>query len=351
MSGLGVALLLGLAHVAVDASSGVVLGRWTPWTEPEVLGAWFLLYNFCAFALQPLFGLLADGLDRPRLVTGLGLCLCAAALLVPGPDFLAPILLTGTGNALFHLGSGILVWRALPERAAGPGLFIGPGALGVLAGRLAGGAEDPVLWPFLLALGVALAVVFLKKPGTAVPESPARRPTGTVARVLPLLLFAILVRSFVGFQSVAPVSAEPDAIWVLALAACAGKVAGGFVADRTGWSRTAVYALGGAVIAFGAWSEDLIGVAAGVVLFQAVTAVTLSALYRLWPSRIAFCFGLNCLALFVGSLPMLLKAEIPYLKEPEMVPILTAVSAMAIWLALRRLSEPVSPSLPGLSNG
>ena len=76
---------------------------------------YLLLYNFCAFALQLVFGALMDflkmlqeaeslgkanKLDLPMVCTGMGLFLTAAGAL------LHPAVL-GIGNALFHVGGGI----------------------------------------------------------------------------------------------------------------------------------------------------------------------------------------------------------------------------------------------------
>ena len=69
----------------------------------------FLIYNFCAFALQLPLGVLLDlyRQKHPELPT-----LCAAvgvAITVTGA-FLHPAIL-GTGNALFHTGGGVDVTR------------------------------------------------------------------------------------------------------------------------------------------------------------------------------------------------------------------------------------------------
>ena len=72
-------------------------------------GGWtgFLVYNFCAFALQLPLGAVLDRLeDRrwPMQFAALGCCLTAAGA------FCHPAVL-GLGNALFHVGGGVDVIR------------------------------------------------------------------------------------------------------------------------------------------------------------------------------------------------------------------------------------------------
>jgi len=307
-----VAFLLGLAHLTVDTASGVVLALgWPALPASQVLG-FYLLYNVLAFAVQPLVGLLLDRWPVLRGAALLGLGLAAAALGLVGISPWAALLLTGLGNSLFHVSCGVIAFAATPGRAAGPGLLIGPGALGVLLGRNLGALGAPTVWPALGLLALAgLPLLLLSWPPSPasgpLPPALARRPAASGPWLLGgLLLVAIGCRALAGGAAGSFGVAESSAALWLALAACLGKSLGGIVADRWGWLPVSVLLLGLAAASFSIAPDVLPALACGVLCFQGVTGVTLAALHRLWPRWPGLIFGLNCLVLFVGSLPLLL---------------------------------------------
>jgi len=112
-----------------------------------------LLYHVLAFGLQPVFGLAVDAAGTPRLAAVLGCLVSAGALLFPASPGLA-IVVAGIGNAIFHVGGGVVSLRLTPHRAAAPGIFVAPGSLGLLLGAILGShgpaAAAPLLpspWP------------------------------------------------------------------------------------------------------------------------------------------------------------------------------------------------------------
>ena len=195
-------ILLGAIHFLVDAASNFVVVGLLPSRFEE----WFphlLAYNALAFALQPVLGVLADRVQHPWETTILGVFLSAAALLAGAPQVALTVLLAGIGNALFHVGAGILVANHAPGRAGGFGVFIAPGALGVAVGTVAA-RRYPALafWPILAGLGVALpllAYLARVQPSTA-PEHLQEPRTGTLIPAL-LLLLAIAMRALLGGRS------------------------------------------------------------------------------------------------------------------------------------------------------
>ena len=87
------------------------------------------------------------------------------------------------------------------------------------------------------------------------------------------------------------------------LALAAGKAAGGYLADRFGFRRTAVLslALSAALLPL-APEHPLLGTAA-IFLFNMTMPLTLWASARLLPSARGFAFGLLTFGLFLGFLP------------------------------------------------
>ena len=252
-----------LAHAAVDACCAVLL--WSAYDDGRLTAgaAWsaFLFYNLLAFALQPLVGLAADRLHvgRGAAVAGALLTVAAMALAVVPGAIGAAVVVAGLGNAVFHVGGGIVSLRAAPGRATPVGVFVAPGAAGLAAGILAGKAGVPG-WPFaaaLLALTVVIAVAraaaLRDRPvGTvgARPDMPTRRvslphaPLASAAMLtVALLLVAICVRSYVGLTLALPWKSDLGLLAALTAAVVAGKALGGLLADRLGWRPVAVTAL------------------------------------------------------------------------------------------------------------
>lgn len=329
-------LALGAVHLLVDAASNFVVTRAAGPVPVRDLVWVVLAYNFLAFALQPFVGLLADRFGRPREAMCGGVLLVAASLVTPGPWWL-PVGLTGLGNAMFHVGGGALASDATPGRASGPGLFIGPGAVGVVLGALAGRSAPWLSWPAFAALATCAVFAWFVRPGRQA-RSRLEPMVEGAPMVLGLLLLAIALRALLGLHLSARLASTGQAL-PFAFAACVGQALGGFAADRAGWSRVAVGSLlaSAGLLAFADQSPWIAG--AGIVLFQTVTGVTLAALYRLLPGQTAFAFGLACLALFAGGLPLILWSSVPLLDAFPSDTVLAVLSAGLVLVALSRLDR------------
>ena len=129
--------IYGLIHMAVDLSCAFLMYAFVVGGEHWYI--WLLAYNFCAFALQMPIGAGADRLDRNSLVAagGCGGVLCGLVLAMAGMPAMASVI-AGIGNACFHVGGGIDVMNRSGNRAALLGMFVAPGALGIVLGSSIG---------------------------------------------------------------------------------------------------------------------------------------------------------------------------------------------------------------------
>lgn len=359
------------AHCAVDATCLAIL--WVAYESAAISGsaAWsvFFAYNLLAFAPQPLVGMAVDRGLSPRWTTvagGAAVAVAAAVAPVPGGIY-AALVVMGLGNAVFHVGGGVVALRLRPGRAGPVGLFVAPGAAGVLVGTLAGKDGGP-MWPIALALACLLALVAcLPAPdrsrrralshsspygaghafadaGTQ-PRSAAPPALASLGWTVLLLLFVVAVRSYVGVALALPWKSDQGLLVALTAGVVAGKAAGGLLGDRFGWAAVGVGALLVSIplMLLGEGSAAL-GIA-GVLIFNMTMPITVAALARALPGRPGLAFGATCLALFAGCAVPLAGAAAPA-PVPAIVT-LGCLAAVALLAALRLLARMLSPSRSG----
>lgn len=286
-------MLYAVLHFLVDGvCAWAMLGRLGGGMEA------FLLYNFCAFALQLPLGALLDrlgGRKTPLLFAGAG---CVLTLV---GAWVHPAVL-GLGNAAFHVGGGVDVIRdgGSCEKL---GVFVAPGAMGLFLGGLMAGKLPWLLLP--AAALMAGLLCFIRSPGEL---STAPSQKSPVFLFLACFLVVVL-RSFVGFRVVFPWRTGS-----LALAATAavvlGKMAGGALAVRFGMKKTTLLSLSMAAVGFCLGGIPAFGLLA-LLCFNMTMPLTLYALWRRFPEYPGTVFGSLTLALFVGFLPTAFGVNLP----------------------------------------
>jgi len=292
--------LLSAAHFLVDLSCAFLLFLSLPQSgRAEAL----LLYNFCAFALQMPLGLLADRFRQNGSFGALGCLVVALAFPLRSCSSLLPLLL-GLGNALFHVGGGLVVLNA----AKGPGalgLFVSPGALGIFLGSLLGKAGSFPLWPIPLSLLLISPFLY----GGRNENSPFDLPKGGGALFgLSALFLVVLLRSLLGMQLNFPW--KEDFSLLLCLCLVLGKSAGGFLAQGIGLRKASLFPLLLSSLCFSLSPSPLFGLM-GVFLFNMSMPLSLHAGARILKGARGFSFGLLTFALFLGFLPSYFSLSIP----------------------------------------
>jgi FSR family fosmidomycin resistance protein-like MFS transporter len=340
-------LLYALAHFLVDFACAYLL--FSRNYDAGTLYIGFLLYNFCAFALQMPLGLLADRLNKNALTAVLGCGLVAMAFGFTGAHVLTAVT-AGIGNGLFHIGGGIDVFNAAEEKAGPLGVFVSPGALGIFLGRLLGkqagissAAVTALVVVCLLAFSILIILLQLRKGTPArsgwfltsgnapVSLQGAGSPAALAAALC--LLVVVCLRSYVGMTLDFTWKGEGYWGYILLLAVVLGKTAGGFLCDRFGPARTSAVTLGLAAVCFLSPKVPLLGVAA-VFLFNMTMPVTLWAMARLFPGAKGFAFGLLTFGLFLGFVPVYLGYP-PLLSPGPGFTLAAAASLIVLVLGLR----------------
>ena len=354
----GTAATYGAIHALVDATTVTVAFGAIGLHDlgPDLAFGVVLLYDLLAFATQVIFGAITDRLGSPKATLVTGLILCGAGMLALPLEPWTAVVLVGLGNSLFHVGAGALTLYTRPGRAADPGIFVAPGALGLAFGMAYGGANQAVLpfatgeilaWPFVALLAVAVGVA-LRTRDPEMPYGDPRVPAqvelpppmrgGRAWLIVTLLLVSITVRSLVGMGGCHECPKAPLIAFGIPLVAFAGKGLGGVVSDRLGWIETSVGALviSAPLIAFGGRTPALILV--GLFFFQMTMPVTLVAILQVRPRWPGFAFGLACLALIAGAIPTFF-APVKALFGPGLFLVLILLSAAAIFVGLRGVRD------------
>jgi len=223
-----------------------------------------------------------------------------------------------------------------PKKATAPGIYVAPGALGLLVGTLLGKSGQFIVWPFILILAVLCLLMFvIKKPEMNYERGEIRENKFNYFEFILLLVFlSIAIRSLVGMVLVFPWKTNIDLLIILTVAVVLGKGLGGILADKFGWVRVAVGALILSIpfLVFGANISYLAII--GMFLFNITMSITLVVISNILPGRPGFAFGLTCLALILGALPAFSGLK-QLLGGQLFIFIIIAISSLALYYALQ----------------
>ena len=364
-------VIYSVLHLLVDGVCALaMLGHFASGSEGAIL---FLIYNFCAFALQMPMGALMDllllrhvpdenyvrscGYGSDAAVTGneakrnkiLRGCASAGAVLTLAGALLHPVVL-GIGNALFHVGGGMEIIRTdRAEEKDGRllGIFVAPGALGLFLGAQAAGTENDMAFYIACALVTALLLgMAFHMSGDDTAETANRAARGEVSgnfKSSPAVLAAagcflvVILRSYIGLAVNFSWKTTFAYGLVCTLAVVFGKMAGGILAAGFGKEKVVITSL--LIAAAGYWFSEIpfAGIMA-LFFFNMTMPVTLHILTEKFPASSGFVFGLLTFALFLGFLPIGLGIGVPVPAQ------LTAaagsgISAAVLLLVLRKGAE------------
>ncbi len=320
-------LVYGFGHALVDLMSAVIVFSLL-FISPVKFFGYTILYGILAFGLQAPLGLIVDRfkLVKHFAITGLLVCLIGIFLV---KDFqLIAILFAGVGNALFHLGGGIVSLSLKPGKASFPGLYVAPGAIGLFIGTLIGKSGNLFSILFLIiTLLVCLFILIVK-----IPDYPKKNKSPKYFElILFLLLISIFIRAFIGVSLVFEWKSNLLLVVFLVFCVFAGKSFGGILADKFGWIK-----IGGLSLLlsipllcyYNIWYLASLG----LFLFNMTMPITLVAIHNLMREWPGFSFGLTTFALILGSIPAFFGFKI---FSWTVIAFMIALSALFLYLALK----------------
>ncbi len=271
----------------------------------------FVLYNVCAFGLQFLLGMVVDRYRVPKESAFLGVAWILYACFFTD-YFVLVALISGIGNALFHVGAGSISLNIAPGKVAPVGVFIAPGFVGLTVGTLFGQSESIYHFPVVVGVLVAslIFLFFVPVPQIDYARRAVHMSTTYFSLAILCILLAVSMRAFYRFQMTFPWDERGVLFVLLVSVIVCGKVCGGFVADRYGWMRVSVVALVCAALLVPFFPHIPVVVFVGIWCFHLVTPVIFALMGRLFPGYSARAFGTVETVFACGSVPLFVGIHI-----------------------------------------
>lgn len=295
-------LLLGIGHGLNDMIAGYFLGNLVQLKGDLLqISLGLFLYNLLAFGGQYPVALLLEKVKAPKkfLLMAYGLNIAALVFFWLTPQL--STVMAGVASAMYHVAGGTVC--AKKNKAFNIGLFAAPGVAGlILGGYFAYQGIAIAVW--LLIAGILIFALIALLPLTknklyVVPkqdeETNKKFQLDQHDLIMILLLTIISLRSVVWdiFQLIH----QNNYTWLIAIgaAAFAGKIAGGWIADRIGWRFYTFLALGFATPLITFFRNEIILFCIGIGLLQSTipstTALLIQSLKGKTERAISLSFG------------------------------------------------------------
>jgi len=331
-------VIYSISHGLIDACCAAIIAANIALGSKNLgeLSFCIVLYNTIAFALQAPVGLIVDKLKRPVESAVLGCIFVLAGMLVyKWVGF--SLIIAGLGNALFHVGGGVTILNLRPGKASLPGIYVAPGAIGLLIGTLIGKSIYFSPWIFsLLLIAAAVFILTATKSTYDYKNEVLAKNSSKYNIIITCILASIAVRGLVGFMLAFPWKMDLLLLAAFTIAVTLGKAFGGILGDVFGWTRVTMTGLliSAPLLALGIKMPIL--AIAGVFLFNLTMPVTLVITSIILPGKSGFAFGLTTLALIIGAFPTFtgLKSVLCY-NNGAMIMGTVLIMALLLWIGLK----------------
>lgn len=293
--------IYGIAHLLVDAICvGGMLTIFEIQTFPiEKFIFYIFLYNIIAFASQMIIGYFVDEIQTPKQIAILGIIVSILGVTILKIPILATIVL-GIGNGLFHVGGGIISFYTTPKEASGPGIFVAPGAIGVLVGTVINKTYIG-LGSIVILLVIMLYLIYKDEfNNSIVYEKKYPNIDSKFIYLIMSLLFVVCVRALIGGAIIFSWKMDMiDKVLIVSFIFL-GKALGGILGDKFGFEKIGIGGLIASSILLTIDSQNMYLGLLGIFAFNLTMPITLTILANGFKKYKGFAFGLTATALVVG---------------------------------------------------
>ncbi|MBQ6221850.1 MAG: hypothetical protein IJJ44_04510 [Solobacterium sp.] len=335
---------ISLMHAMIDFLCALAMfGRYSLLSSAMI----YIVYNFCAFALQMPLGILTDLMTSEHKVKyqypALSLMCLGVVLTILG--IYTRIWILGVGNALFHVGGGMIsIFEddARKMHGSGLGLFVAPGAVGLTFGTMLG--KQHVLsaaLPVILVLCVTAVLVSLRilRSPVETPYNPAH--TVFDERLLKIIagcFVVVVLRSYIGLNTGFSWRDTTAEILLCTLAVASGKYFGGLLSALYGIRKITVLSLSVSTAAYLLSGIPVFGILA-LLSFNMTMPITLYILKCEMLDMPGFAFGILTFGLFLGYYLHITFPEVLYSSWIASAGSILSVIILLYVLSLKRSHE------------
>ena len=291
--------------------------------------------------MQLPIGIIADKVNKNAICSSIGCLLVAIAF--GFSDFgIVACAIAGIGNAMFHVGGGIDVLNISNKKATLSGIFVSTGAMGIFLGGKSGsiGFNKYYIIVIALILSAILLLCLFKQIKEKVKNEKVIIPKINSNEIIAIicLIITVCIRGYVGLI----LAFEWKSNFVLALISiCAvvfGKMLGGIIGDKIGFTKTSLISLLVSAICFlFAFNNSILGIFA-ILFFNMTMPVTLTALSNILFYNKGMAFGLLTLALFIGAVPVFFGFT-QIIFTPVALFITTMLSMIVLYIGIKKYNK------------
>lgn len=293
--------LLSIGHLVIDLSGIYLINVQYNEYDFSLIVFFFLVYNLIAFGLQPFVGYYADVNNKYFSFVLLGLLLPVIGLLLIDFGIIAIVIAT-IGNALYHVGGGVISVNLYPNKAAPAGVFVAPGAIGVFLGVYLASKSMSFISILIAVISILILLLYVSFKDEII-KNEYKNISSNFALIVGLILIIIGIRGFIGSILLFTWANTLTHQVLLVSSIFLGKFFGGIIGDRYGFKKTGIFGLIASVpLLLLGYSIPILGLL-GALFFNFTMAITLFLIIDNLGRYKGFAFGLTTLTLVITILP------------------------------------------------
>ena len=304
-------LLWGLLHGLNDLTAGFMLANYTlthAYAESFTL---LVIYSIIGFGGQLPVGFWVDHKKKVKPFVLISITALIIAILVYFVNGYAAIILAGIASAFVHVTGGTICLQLNDNKTSPLALFTAPGVLGLTLGAVLG--KFPAYSLCFVLAGIVFICFFIFRNKLPVYRSPEKKQNqlDTHDWLMLGILLIMCFRSFI-FDIINHVAYQyPNGMVIIGISAFAGKILGGFIADKIGWKRFVYISLPVALLLLQLGKENIYALAFGIACLQSSVPITLLLMGNSLPNHPATATALSLgTAVAFAGLPLFLLGDI-----------------------------------------
>ncbi len=343
-------ILWGLLHGLNDFAAGFMLANYTFNHNQQESFLFIVIYSVIGFGGQLPIGFWIDHQKKIKPFAKVSIIVLPLAVLSYFINAETGIIFSGIASAFIHVTGGAICLQVNNNKTGPLALFTAPGVLGLTIGGALGAFSS---WLLLLSLIAILPLVFLIAKSTF-PVYHAQEKKQSELEGHDWLMLGILLimcfRSFV-FDVLNHIAQEHEnGLIIIGISAFAGKIIGGFVADKIGWKKFVYISLPLALVMFQFGKENIYALAFGIACLQSSVPITLLLMGRglqLYPAT-ATALSLGT-SIALAGLPLFLigaKSNVTnWFGNNRITALAFTMLLFTGWLILKYINRITKPSL------